>query len=133
MSIVSNTILIMGSRDDLLNPIKARGRCYTETRKIQNLLKDNKISSRVVYAENHNNPEYRYDNLGQHADHYAIYIPSENRVIDYTMRQFDPDCVHPFVGTRHQWKQKLEEAWDYKSVEVQTVKSVSDVSVGFGV
>ena len=98
------------------NPAVAAGMCYIASEQIYGFFNSHEGNLRVIYAEHHNNPAYRYHDLGQYSNHYAIYSPEEKLVIDYTMRQFAPESEFPFIGTKRQWHKLLCKAWGVPNV-----------------
>lgn len=127
MSIADTTLVIMGSRDDLANPKESSGRCWLETDKLHALLLENEVPHKIAYAENLDDPYERYNNLGQYGNHYAIYVPEEELIVDYTLRQFDPDCPHPFVGSKESWFKYLSDAWETENIYEQFEDNIDDI------
>lgn len=104
--------------DEFQDPLVARGECYLTSRKIHELVNWDERTS-LIQAEHLNDPVGRLKNLKQHSDHYAIHLPGEDKVLDYTLRQFDPDTSFPFVGTVTEWLQILSTSWDTTDVIVE--------------
>lgn len=95
-------------------PTRAAGNCRIVTEEICGML--NWTDVEVIYTTHHNDPAGRYHRLQQYSDHFAVYIPEEGLVLDYTMRQFDPATPFPYVGTVDAWKELLYIAWEVSSL-----------------
>lgn len=113
--------------DRLKDSSWAAGRCHKETSKIRSTLCAEGIDSRIIYAENRANPVEVYHDTGQYSNHYAVYLPKYCRVVDFTMRQFDPDSDYPYVGTQKEWKEILKKSWDQKVIHAKTFSNDEEV------
>lgn len=96
-------------------PNEASGMCMTTSRQIHEMF-DWDSRMKLVEVKHFNNPDGRFYELNQYANHYAVYIPEEKLVIDYTLRQFDPTTDFPFIGSKKKWRRVLEKAWDTKAI-----------------
>lgn len=97
---------------DYSDPREAAGMCYVATENIIEVFPG--LVSLV--ADHSNSPMRRFKKLGQYSNHYTPYDPIEDRVYDFTMRQFNPDCGYPFIGTREEWLTELAVAWDTDTI-----------------
>lgn len=119
MDYVLGIIDACGDEHDKFMSAKASaGQCYITTHKVGALIGWNEIE--MIYAENLNNPDGRFYELNQYSNHYAIYVPEEGLVLDYTLRQFNAATPFPYVGTVDAWTLVLAEAWEYKNVSPVT-------------
>lgn len=91
---------------NLTDPDQAKGMCYTVTSVVQ----DKFDIPKIIYTNHDNDPNYRYKSLGQHSDHFALM--HRGKVLDFTLRQFDPTTPFPFYGSVSEWKSYLEKTWD---------------------
>lgn len=108
--------------DECKDAEAAAGECARITYELQTLCKNMGIDTKSVYAEApSSNTEHLYLETGAYSNHYALFLPQSDTVIDYTMRQFHPESEFPFVGTRRAWGKMLSKAWGTK-VPVQTRK-----------
>ena len=98
------------------DPKSATGQCHIETERVRSMLALCGVQTKIMYAENRKTAVEVFNNTGQHSNHYAIYLEGSCRVIDFTMRQFDPDSPFPFVGTQREWKDKLRSAWKQETI-----------------
>lgn len=101
----------------------AKGRCHIETSRIRKELNEKGLPSRIIYAENRKTPLQVFRDTGQRSNHYAIYFPQLSRVVDYTMRQFNPESEYPFVGTQKEWRDMLKKSWDQETIYSKTFDS----------
>lgn len=95
-------------------PSVASGYCRVVTEKLGEML--NWTDVEIIYTKHHNDPDGRYHRLNQYSDHFALYIPEEGLILDYTMRQFDPATPFPYVGTVDAWKDLLCIAWEVSTL-----------------
>lgn len=56
-------------------------------------------------------PDIHILDTGQYSDHYALYDPESDMVIDFTMRQFKEDVDFPLICSKDEWGKILAEAW----------------------
>lgn len=96
----------------------ASGYCRITTEKLGERLDWTDVE--MIYTNHNNDPDGRYLRLQQYSDHFALYIPEEGLVLDYTMRQFDPATPFPYVGTVDAWKELLAVAWDVTELHTTT-------------
>lgn len=90
----------------LTYPAEAKGMCYDVTLDVQ----DEFNIRNTIYSSHDNDPDYRFNILGQHCDHHALM--HRGKVLDFTLRQFDPDSPYPFYGSVEEWKSILSRTWD---------------------
>lgn len=109
---------------NLKSPEVSSGRCFIETTKILSSLE---VKAKYMYAENRFNPVEVFDNSGQRGNHYAIYFPQYNRVVDYTISQFNQDCPFPFIGTQREWKNILKDAWDVGKIHSKSFDTLDQI------
>lgn len=114
---IANKISTLGWTKHFDKPRKASGQCYLATEKILNYYSHLDPELEVAFARHHNDPEGRYYQHGQYSNHYAIWLPEEQRVVDFTLRQFAPTSAYPWVGTYSAWLRILARAWDVPSVK----------------
>lgn len=96
--------------DRYASPAVAKGKCWSISEDICEKLAWTDIM--YIHCAHDNDPDTRFITLGQHSDHYAVYHEDTNTVIDYTLRQFDPNTPFPFVGSPAQWLDVLERSWE---------------------
>lgn len=96
------------------NPDVAAGYCNIVTAQVLDDLEW--MGAQMIYTAHTNDPDWRYSELGQYADHFAVYI--DGTVLDYTMRQFHPDTPFPYVGTVDDWTALLSAAWEQEDLPV---------------
>ena len=101
----------------LHDPAVASGQCYISTEKILTYYYDAHDKLEVAFARHHNDPDGRWMELGQYANHYAIWHTEERLVVDFTLRQFAPTSAFPWVGTYSAWLRILARAWGVPSVK----------------
>lgn len=105
--------------DEFEDKDKAKGECCVTTEAIRALTNWDPRGS-TIEAHHWNDPDGRWFEYGQHSDHFAVYIKSEDLVVDYTLRQFDETTPFPFVGKLKKWKKILRTAWDTEIIHVDT-------------
>lgn len=104
--------------DELQDPALANGECYLTSSAILSLTNWDERAE-LLRASHCNDAVERYQSLGQASDHYAVYLPGEGTVLDYTLRQFNPATTFPFVGTVMEWLQILGTAWESADVDLE--------------
>ena len=102
---ITNTI-VECYEDDLSDPDLARGQCYDVTTFVQ----ESFDMKKTIFSYHTNDPHYRFNELNQHSDHHANM--HYGKVLDFTLRQFDPETPWPFYGTVDEWLSILSKAWD---------------------
>lgn len=119
MDFTSELIDLVGdSYDEMQDPFYAGGECYNVTYEIQDLVNwDERMQ--VLYADHNNDVAGRHKRLQQCSDHYAVYLPGEDKVLDYTLRQFNPDTTFPFVGSVTEWLRVLQDSWETEDVKLK--------------
>lgn len=128
MKITSETIVkdlallnLFGKIKEFHLPHMASGQCYRATEEVLNHY-GWASSLEVAFAEHHNDPEGRYFELGQYSNHFALWIPGERVVVDWTLRQFAPRSAWPWVGSYNEWLRILARAWGLSSIKHLTRK-----------
>lgn len=122
MSFVEHLVEFVGEEfDEFMDPAIARGECEMTSKEIRSMFNwDSQIH--LIEMWHYNDPDGRYYELNQHSNHYAVYVPAEKLIVDYTLRQFDPSTPFPFIGTRKQWRRVLEASWDTKKLHSKVHK-----------
>lgn len=91
---------------DLTSSERSKGMCATVSEDVQDAFG----IKNLIYTYHTNDPDYRYSELGQHCDHFAIM--HMGKVLDFTLSQFDANAPFPFYGSISEWKTYLEDAWE---------------------
>ncbi len=110
-------------------PDRAAGACFDASEAILNMcmreiaegteLDDDEVIERldIACAEH---PDYiDYDGVIDEdivtaigfTNHFAFII-DENTIVDYTLRQFDPQVPYPFVGNHEEWGNAIAKRWN---------------------
>lgn len=121
MDYVLDIIDTCGSEQDkYMTPKGAKGYCMISSVEVCNKIGWEDVE--LIYTRHYNNPDGRWLEMQQHSDHFAVYVPEDGLVLDYTMRQFDPATPFPYVGTIAAWTNLLSIAWEHQNLVVTTGK-----------
>lgn len=99
--------------DEYSDPQIASGQCYLMSAKVL----DKYPNIETAYAQHHNDPDGRFYDQGQYSNHFATWLPEENLIVDFTLRQFAPRSAWPWTGSYSAWLKILARAWGVPSVK----------------
>lgn len=111
MEIVSNLEWFIKEAEEVLgcglyaNPADASGNCLISVSRLLESCPDWSDHLNVIYMET-----FKPFAPTTYTNHYALLI--EGKVVDFTLRQFNPRVPYPSVMDPDDWRSVLIEAWD---------------------
>lgn len=86
----------------------ASGQCW----RVTELLVESFEVFEWIGADHANDPNGRFDKLGQYGNHFAAYHQNSDLIVDYTFRQFDDSAPYPLICPKEEWIERLAYVWE---------------------